>query len=67
MKKLLLYQNQNINDMEYNENYYKEKAKLFKTIRIILICIALSPIALLILMIILMSLSMQNVNTTLPF
>lgn len=46
MKKLLLYQNQNINDMEYNENYLKEKAKLFKTIRIILICIALSPIAL---------------------
>ena len=32
--------------MEYNEIYYKEKAKLFKTIRIILICIALSPIAL---------------------
>ena len=46
MKKLILYQNQNINDMEYNEIYYKEKAKLFKTIRIILICIALSPIAL---------------------
>lgn len=46
MKKLLLYQNQNINDMEYNENYLKEKAKLYKTIRIILICIALSPIAL---------------------
>ena len=37
--------------MDYNENYYKEKAKLFKTIRIILICIALSPIALGILMI----------------
>lgn len=36
--------------MEYNENYLKEKAKLFKTIRIILICIALSPIALGILM-----------------
>ena len=66
MKKLLLYQNQNINDMEYNNIYYKEKAKLFKTIRIILICIALSPIALLILMIILMMLNMQNINTTLP-
>ena len=46
MKKLYLHHNQNINNMEYNENYYKEKAKLFKTIRIILICIALSPIAL---------------------
>ena len=51
MKKLYLHHNQNINDMEYNEIYYKEKAKLFKTIRIILICIALSPIALGIIMI----------------
>lgn len=50
MKKLNLQNNQNINNMEYNENYYKEKAKLFKTIRIILICIALSPIVLGILM-----------------
>lgn len=50
MKKLYLHHNQNINNMEYNEIYYKEKAKLFKTIRIILICIALSPIALGILM-----------------
>ena len=48
--------------MEYNEIYYKEKAKLFKTIRIILICITLSPIAL----IILMMLNMKNINTTLP-
>ena len=51
MKKLYLQHNQNINNMEYNEIYYKEKAKLFKTIRIILICIALSPIALGIIMI----------------
>lgn len=36
--------------MNYNENYYKEKAKLFKTIRIILICIALSPIIMIIMM-----------------
>lgn len=51
MKKLYLHHNQNINDMEYNEIYYKEKAKLFKTIRIILICVALSPIVLGIIMI----------------
>ena len=53
--------------MEYNEIYYKEKAKLFKTIRIILICIALSPIAIILLMLITMLLNMRYQNITLPF
>ena len=53
--------------MEYNEKYYKEKAKLYKTIRIILICIAISPIAIFLLTLITMLLNMQNQNTTLPF
>ena len=53
--------------MEYNELYYKEKAKLFKTIRIIIICIALSPIIIFILMFITMLLnSINNQNVTLP-
>ena len=37
--------------MNYNEKEQREKAKLYKTIRIILICIAISPIALGLLMI----------------
>ena len=53
--------------MEYNELYYKEKAKLFKTIRIIIICIALSPIVIFILMFITMLLNrMNSQNVTLP-
>ncbi len=51
--------------MEHNEIYYKEKAKLFKTIRIILICIALSPIAIFLLMLITMLLNMGQ-KITLP-
>ena len=41
--------------MNYNENDYKEKAKLFKTIRIILICVALSPIIIIIMMFVMMA------------
>ena len=51
--------------MEHKEIYYKEKAKLFKTIRIILICIALSPIAIFLLMLITMLLNMGQ-KITLP-
>lgn len=53
--------------MEYNEMYYKEKAKLYKTIRIILICLALSPIVIILIMLLEMLLNMQSQNITLPF